>query len=698
MDKIAEIPSDSIDCIITSPPYWSLRDYQTGEWIGGIDANCKHDSIRRKTREERGGLSELQKGNQGSFGDEPKWLSKKCPDCDAVYVDEQWGLEPNFHDYLHKLKLLMRELRRVLKPSGTCWINIGDTYGGGTPHSDWSGSDERFDKKRQPQAFARKFIKPYPKSLIGIPERFYIQCLDDIEVDKEGQILQEYRWIGRNKIPWMKGNSMPSSVKDRFTNKWEPIFYFVKQERYYFNLDAVREKPKTEPKKAKVQNSQGLVQKSLFEVSTEEYVDSSPAMPNGQKRLKDRTMEGRESGQTHDNTLGAVPREIPEEFTYKGDGPPGRWRLHYDADGNCFGCGKHWKKHTVNERAKGSMSEASKRTEDIVWCNINGKNPGDFFGGKATLEWMREWQKNELSIHGDNAYHEGGKNPGDFISNQRGTVFYDASKPYAVQEREGLVFYRILPKHENIRQFLSEAKKKAGITLEKLEEQFGTQAPKHWFENNGSFPSVDDWIKLKELLNFSDDYDDIMTIEYVKPAEKTDNPNGPNPGDGIFVNNVPDVFFINPQPFPEAHFATFPFSLPLKMLKCGCPNQVCKKCNKPREPIIEGNFVERPDGDELEEIAHEKGIAPKKNQARNRWKGGDIPVQEKTQTGWTDCGCGAGWKPGVVLDPFFGAGTVGLAAEKLGLDWIGIELSRKYVEMARKRLDKFQNTRLVSLT
>ena len=146
LEKIKEIPDKTIDCVITSPPYWSLRDYS---------------------------------------------------------VEGQWGLEPDFHQYLAKMGRLMDELRRVLKDTGTCWINLGDTYN--------------------------------DKSRIGIPERFYINCIDS-------------GWIARNNIIWSKNNTMPSSVKDRFTNKYESVFFFVKQQKYYFNLDAVREKSIVPPK------------------------------------------------------------------------------------------------------------------------------------------------------------------------------------------------------------------------------------------------------------------------------------------------------------------------------------------------------------------------------------------------------------------------------------------------------------------
>ena len=118
IERLKDIPDESIDVMITSPPYWGLRDYGTGKWEGG-DPNCKHESIRHKTRKERGGLSDIQEGNTGGFGDESKWTSHTCPDCKAVYKDPQWGSEKSFRDYLDKLDNLMVEMKRVLKKTGS---------------------------------------------------------------------------------------------------------------------------------------------------------------------------------------------------------------------------------------------------------------------------------------------------------------------------------------------------------------------------------------------------------------------------------------------------------------------------------------------------------------------------------------------------------------------------------------------------
>ena len=241
LEKFKEIPDESIDCVITSPPYWGLRDYGTGKWEGG-DPDCKHDKIEHKTREKRGGFEgSIQSNNVGSFGSERQWTSDICPDCGAERIDKQMGLELDFNDYLDKLDAMMKECRRVLKPTGTVWVNLGDTYStvSGGMKDLAEGGDKQYGKvnytdKGKDKVYGIDQTDMYSnlqsKSRVGIPERFYIRCIDA-------------GWVARNHIPWIKANCMPSSVQDRFTNKWESVFFFAKERKYYFNLDAVREEP-----------------------------------------------------------------------------------------------------------------------------------------------------------------------------------------------------------------------------------------------------------------------------------------------------------------------------------------------------------------------------------------------------------------------------------------------------------------------
>ena len=390
LEKLAEIESESIDCVISSPPYWGLRDYG---------------------------------------------------------VDGQLGLEPDFRDYLKTMNDIMVQLKRVLKNTGTCWINLGDTYNSSGSSSDhprhWDGREKNIDG-----GIKQTTNSLQTKSRMGIPERFYINCIDD-------------GWIARNHIPWYKANSMPSSVKDRFTNKWESIFFFAKQQKYYFDLDSVREQllgKESKPFNIRVRDAKnGYLQQKFGE----KYKASKKEIENydddyiTKKTRKMLNVGGQSPHGIHRNRKEGKA-DWDEKTTLK-------LKDHYDNNGNCLGCGKHFTKHAVTERAQGSENRDERQKVDYVWCNARGKNPGD-------------------------------------------------------------------------------------------------------------------------------------------------------------------VFFINPKPFPEAHFATFPVDLPTKILKCACP------------------------------------------------------------------------KDGIVLDPFFGSGTVGVAAEQLGLKWCGIELNEEYITLARKRLDPFRNDSLEMFT
>ena len=141
LSVLKAFPDNSIDCCITSPPYWQKRQYENG----GI------------------------------------------------------GLEDTPSEYINCLFDIIKEVKRVLKPSGAFWLNIGDSY--------------------------------HNKSLQGIPWRIAFKMLDD-------------GWLLRNNIIWYKHKGGLSPNKDRFGSVFEDFFFFVKNEKYYFNADAIRSKPR----------------------------------------------------------------------------------------------------------------------------------------------------------------------------------------------------------------------------------------------------------------------------------------------------------------------------------------------------------------------------------------------------------------------------------------------------------------------
>lgn len=203
IDRLKDLPDESVNCVVTSPPYYGLRDYGTGTWVGG-DPDCPH---RRTSKQSKytitGHAQDELKGNVGDA-----IYKTVCPLCGAVRVDKQIGLEDTPQEYINRLVKVFRECRRVLTEDGTLWVNIGDTYCG----VGGNGSDHEYKQK----------------DIIGIPWMLAFALRDD-------------GWYLRQDIIWAKPNPMPESVKDRCTKSHEYVFLLSKSQRYYFDGEAISE-------------------------------------------------------------------------------------------------------------------------------------------------------------------------------------------------------------------------------------------------------------------------------------------------------------------------------------------------------------------------------------------------------------------------------------------------------------------------
>lgn len=177
LEVLRAFDADSIDMCITSPPYWGHREYD-GKGIG-----------LEKTRDE----------------------------------------------YIASLCEILNEVKRVLKPTGSLWLNIGDTYRG--------------------------------KNLNGIPWRIAISLVDD------------YGWILRNDIIWNKVKGAPDNAKDKLRNIHEHVFHFVKQKSYYYNADAIR----SVPKQAKVVNGSVISATGVSGVRYKRQIELSTALTPTEK-------------------------------------------------------------------------------------------------------------------------------------------------------------------------------------------------------------------------------------------------------------------------------------------------------------------------------------------------------------------------------------------------------------------------------
>jgi len=227
LHTLSQLPEKSINTVVTSPPYWGLRDYGTGEWEGG-DPNCPHmrtTKISKDTSTGHKGMSE-----QGNVVGDAIYKSE-CPQCGAVRKDEQLGLEETPDKFVENLVNVFREVRKVLRDDGTVWLNLGDSYCGTGHKGDTKDMLISGGKARNGQSFAlnNKIEGLKSKDLVGIPWRVAFA-------------LQSDGWYLRQDIIWHKPNPMPESVQDRCTKAHEYIFLLSKSPKYYYDNEAIKEK------------------------------------------------------------------------------------------------------------------------------------------------------------------------------------------------------------------------------------------------------------------------------------------------------------------------------------------------------------------------------------------------------------------------------------------------------------------------
>jgi len=273
LELMRELPDGCVDCVVTSPPYWGLRDYGLEPVIwDGVDG-CQHEwgeiDGGRIIGGHSGGIESSGLSNSAAraagTGSNNINTSQFCSICGA------WrgslGLEPTFQLYIAHLMQIFDEVKRVLKPTGTCWVNMGDSYisnpGDRSKVGGFQGkaSEERI-KAESSMSMNKHKTGLRPKSLCQIPSRFAIAMTDA-------------GWILRNTIIWHKRNAMPSSAKDRFTVDYEVVHFFVKQGKYWFEqqteVGACNKWGKySNPKYG---NSTGGAMQSIKEMTKEEYLE-----------------------------------------------------------------------------------------------------------------------------------------------------------------------------------------------------------------------------------------------------------------------------------------------------------------------------------------------------------------------------------------------------------------------------------------
>jgi DNA modification methylase len=383
-------------------------------------------------------------------------------------------------------------MRRVLKPTGTFFLNVGYKY--------------------------------QNKELLLIPELLATE-------------LQKNGWTLLNKIVWHKPNAMPSSLDSRFSNVYEPVFLFVKEEskyKYYLSIDALRLPVSNFANNKNPEDILGFEVKNslLRDKKTKGYISKVFTNSKG-------SIFAQVEWDNGENTI-----EVVNDFDKESQ---------ISIDLICRDCGKTIK-HEIDISShlncKGFPEPILPPKPDFN--DLEELKPSFLFPSQSYQSGKRLY-KGKYQLSPDNR----GASPG-----ARKSLFGE----YLVLQRRYKIFQPI------IADYLRFWRREKNITIKEIDKLLKYKdTAGHWFRKDtgswgrgGSIPLPDDWFKLKEILGFDDIYDRWVTETHLVLQTVKAHPKGKNPG---------DVWSIKLQPLSESHFATFPEELVKRCIEAGCPEE-----------------------------------------------------------------------------------------------------------------------------
>ena len=285
LDELRKMEPESVHCVVTSPPYYGLRNYGLPPQVWGGEPSCEHRWVHQRWYVNGGGSTGTNSGAFSAPGEsnarrikDGRWREASTCECGA------WrgslGLEPSLEMYIAHILEVFREVWRVLRRDGSLWLNLGDSYANDGKWGGETGGKQGYlpdsDRIRNGRQQSRTGLKP--KDLVGLPWRITLALQSDGVADLpvldmiqriRGDIVEDHRehgetpsdrvlaildrvhadyaeakgesWWLRSDVVWSKPNPMPESVKDRPTRAHEYLFLLTKAERYYYDHVAIRE-------------------------------------------------------------------------------------------------------------------------------------------------------------------------------------------------------------------------------------------------------------------------------------------------------------------------------------------------------------------------------------------------------------------------------------------------------------------------
>lgn len=373
------VPPETVQTCITSPPFYGQRDFGTMHWFGG-NSTCRHSMKVAHGPLHSGRVTETKSRRPAASQSGQTAVTYSCSRCAAWYG--QIGQEPDVGMYIDHLVTIFREVRRVLRSDGVCWIEIGDTYNSGTTtESDpapyvSNGAWARTRDRRRASA------SDVPvKSLLLIPQRLAVA-------------LQEDGWIVRATVVWQKLAALPESVTDRPTRSQTTILMLAKNADYYYDYLSIMEPvtggTHTGGKAVKdARPGIGIKANTSFNITRTKRVAARNC----------RDIWSFPAGRFPGAHAATFPPELPARCI----------RASTSERGACAGCGAPWRRRTL--RVRGASSDSSSdllpAPETIGWeptcvCGVAETVPclvlDCFAGSGTTLMMAKQLKRDYLGI------------------------------------------------------------------------------------------------------------------------------------------------------------------------------------------------------------------------------------------------------------------------------------------------------------
>mgnify|MGYP003118660807 CR=1 FL=1 len=376
-EVLKTLDDESVQCVVTSPPYWGLRDYGTATWEGG-DENCEH-TINDGTYDPKKGI----------VVERPDRSSDKscCIRCGAKRIDAQLGLEATPEEFVENMVDVFREVKRVLRNDGTLWLNLGDSYAGSNGSrgiTENTPSVKKGDKVLLKRIEGRNFTEHKQGGMpIVSPDSIGLKHKDLVGIPwRVALALQADGWYLRSDIIWNKPNPMPEPVKDRPTKAHEYIFLLTKSPKYYYDADAIRV-PLSEISKQFLNVANGNPLREVDGFSKEKRYSTGGKLsraemgnfvnPNGANKRSVWKITTKPYKGAHFATF---PEELPETCIKAGTSKAGC----------CSKCGKPYKRIVETGDKYSDEVYVGQATKD--YKSAKAQNPSDV--KRRVLESMRE--------------------------------------------------------------------------------------------------------------------------------------------------------------------------------------------------------------------------------------------------------------------------------------------------------------------